>query len=59
MNSKPSFNKNKFLKDSATLCETKVSKNQKISHDTIKLTLDLPNINSELGLPLGKIYKYF
>lgn len=45
-----------FLKDKDTLRATTVSSIKKISHDTIKITLDFPNINCELGLPLGKLH---
>lgn len=45
-----------FLKDGNSLRKTTVSKIENISHDTIRLTLDFPNIFSELGLPLGIIF---
>lgn len=42
-----------FLKDRKTLRYAKVSEIKSLSHDTIKVTLDFPDIYSTLGLPLG------
>jgi hypothetical protein len=48
-----------FLKDKNSLRKTIVSGIENVSHDTIKLTLDFPNIYSELGLPLGIFISLF
>lgn len=42
-----------FLKDKKTLRQAKISEIKSISHDTIKITMDFPDIYSTLGLPLG------
>ena len=51
-----SSSKNKFLKGPSVKKNCKISQKDYISHDTIKLTLDLPDISTELGLPLGNIH---
>lgn len=48
------FKKSVFLKGSNVKLECLISEMKYLSHDTLRITVDLPSVKTELGLPLGR-----